>query len=362
MFRTSRAAALAGKVYKVIRNLESEYVRMRFSDPCRLVTPWGKKRDSGMVSTRGRPAASHAPFWPVFLRKFLWGIGILVAVVFVVLAGAGTFLTYHIVTAHNEVEDVTPASYLLNSYENVGFADSDGGKHQGWLLRGLQSAPTIILCPGYNSNRSELLSLGTVLQANHFNVYLFNFDSPGSKDRVSDLGIREATQVMAAISTVTKLPGVNPNRVGLYGSTLGGYAALVASEQTPAVEALVIDDGYEQPEQLFSAQLRQLLGSSKQAFGLLAPVEFGMLMLRSHRPDAQPGLAKLAGRPKLFLTADDFPVLRAATQKLYDDSPQPKQLAILSYTRTSSSSGPEKKAYEDQVLNFFLQHLPLRAN
>ena len=50
--------------------------------------------------------------------------------------------------------------------------------------------------------------------------------SPGKA--ISDLGPRQAADLLAAIKTVTAQPDINPNRVGLFGTSVGGYAALVA--------------------------------------------------------------------------------------------------------------------------------------
>ena len=97
---------------------------------------------------------------------------------------------------HDQVdsqESVTPQSYLLSSYIPLSFTDHSGGEHEGWLLLGLRGAPAVILCPGYDSNRSDLLSLGTILRDNHFNVYIFNFHGPKAKERFSDLGPRQAS-------------------------------------------------------------------------------------------------------------------------------------------------------------------------
>ena len=118
---------------------------------------------------------------------------------FVVLAGAAAFLTYRVTTEHNDVEDVTPASFLLTSTEDVSFTTPNGGEHKGWLLRGLRGAPVILICHGYGTNRSDGLSLGTVLQENHFNVYLFNFRGSKKMSSMSDLGPSYIETLKAAI-------------------------------------------------------------------------------------------------------------------------------------------------------------------
>ncbi|TAM80093.1 MAG: hypothetical protein EPN47_16510 [Acidobacteria bacterium] len=279
----------------------------------------------------------------------------------VVLVGAGAFLTYRITTAHDSVENVTPASYLLSSYENVNFTDTDGKEHLGWLLIGLRGAPVIILCHGYGSNRSALLSLGTALQANHFNVYLFNFEGSRSPGYLSNLGVHEASVLAAAISRVRKLQGVDPRHVGVFGRSLGAYAAAEAGEQNPAVAALAMDDLYSQPVQLFDVHLDGLLGGAGWIFRLITHAEFHLLTLGAPVPDIQSGLSRLAGKPKLFLASDDSPLLERTTRQLYQGTPQPKRLVILPHSQADAVSSPERKEYEDQVLNFFLQNLPLRS-
>jgi len=314
------------------------------------------------MTKRGRTAASPSRIPSTFFRRLLGGALVLGAGMFVVLVGAGLFLTYRITTTQDTIENVTPASYLLANYENLNFTDARGGEHDGWLLVGLKGAPVIILCHGYNSNRSELLSLGTTLQANHFNVYLFNFGGPRSKEEFSNLGNREASILMAAIMRVTKAPGVNPHRVGLYGTTLGAYAALVASEQNPIVKALVADDAYERPTQMFDFQLDRLLGGAGSLFHLLSRAEFRLFTFHSAYPSVRSGLSKLAGKPKLFLASEDAPALKRITEDLYNNAPQPKRLLVLPRTQATLVSGPERKEYENQVLSFFLQNLPLRAD
>lgn len=314
-----------------------------------------------MGSQQTRPAASGKSALPTLIRRCVWGILVAGAGILVVLIGAGAFLTYRITTAHNDIENVTPASYLLSSYENVNFTDSKGEEHQGWLLIGLRRAPVIILCHGYNSNRSALLSLGTVLQANHYNVYLFNFAGARGRGYFSNLGVREASILQSAIARVRKLRDVNPHYVGLYGNSLGAYAVLAASEQDPEIRALIVDSVYSRPAQMFDVQLNQLLGGAGPLFGFLSRMEFRLFTLGTNFPDVRSGLPRLAGKPKLFLASDDAPALESATRRLYEYAPQPKRLTVLPHTETELISGPERKEYEEQILNFFLHNLPLRS-
>lgn len=314
-----------------------------------------------MESQQFKPVAAPARNLSRLAGRFVAGALIVCVGILGVWIGAGAFLTYRILTAQDNVENVTPASYLLSSYENVNFKDADGVEHQGWLLIGLRGAPAIILCHGYNSNRSVLLSLGTVLQANHYNVYLFNFEGSRSRRSVSNLGVHEALVLKAAVSRVRKLQSVDPRHLGIYGSSVGAYAALAVAERDPAVDALALDNVYSWPAQLFDVQLDKMVGGAGWLFRILSKAEFHVFTMGTALPNLLPGLSRLGGKPKLFLASEGEPTLEKATRRLYQAAPYPKHLVVLPHTQADVVSGPERKQYEDQILNFFLHNLPLRS-
>ena len=287
---------------------------------------------------------------------------VLLVVMFLALAGVGAGLTYYVTSTNNSEEAVTPQSYLLNSYVSLSFTDQSGGEHEGWLLLGLRGAPVIILCHGYDSNRSDLLWLGSILRDNHFNVYLFNFHGLKARESRSNLGPRQGSDLMAAIETVTKQPDVNPNRVGLFGTSLGGYAALMAAESNPKVKALAVDTTYSTPEQMFDSQIDSLLGGSSRFFRILTEAEFHLASTGVDSYAMPANLPKLANIPKLFISGRDNPSLSAMTEALYNQAPPPKQLLVMDHSQAGLASVAEKNEFENQILNFFLQNLSLRAD
>jgi len=306
--------------------------------------------------------ARSSTFLGEFILRLVVRVFILLVVIFLALVAVGGGLTYYVTTASNSQEAVSPQSYLLSRYVSLNFTDSSGGEHEGWLLLGLRGAPAIILCHGYDSNRSDLLGLGSLLRDSHFNVYLFNFQGPKAKESRSNLGPRQASDLMAAIETVTKQHDINPNRVGLFGTSVGGYAALVAAEKNPKVKALAADTVYLTPERMFDSQIDRLLGGSSGVFRILTDAEFHLTSTGGDDYLMPANLPKLAGVPKLFISGRDSPALAAMTEALYDQAPQPKQMLVMEHSYSGLASVSEKKEYEEQVLNFFLQKLSLRAN
>ena len=86
------------------------------------------------------------------------------------------------------------------------------------------------------------------------------------------------------------------------------------------------------------------------------------MTFRSKVPLIRQNLAKLQDTPKLFIAAGDTPTLAQATQSLYGLAPEPKRMLVLEHSQSALASGAEMKEYENQILTFFLQNLPLRAD
>jgi esterase/lipase len=297
-----------------------------------------------------------------FLLKLIRPALGLAAALLVVLGVTATVLTYRVMTIQNETEAVTPAAYLLSSYVPLNFKDREGGEHEGWLLLGLKGAPAVIISHGYNSNRSDMLPLATALHENHFNAYVYNFACLRAKRFFSDLGVRQAAELMQAIETVTRQPGVNPHRVGLFGTNLGGYASLVAAAQSPKVKALAVDTIYETPEQMLKSQVDQSLGGSSPFFRFLTGAEFRLFTLKTRPYRVRENLPKLENTAKLFIVGRDVPSLAGITEGLYAAAPPPKQLRVMEHSQSTLASSAEKKEYENQVITFFLDNLSLRAD
>src|SRR6266567_1321512 len=272
------------------------------------------------VMARRRAVAIPAPprVSSRLLRRVVAGAVILALSCLTVLVGAAGFLTFRIMSQQNDAENVSPGSFLLTNFENLSFTDRRGGEHDGWLLRGLKGAPVIILCPSYDSNRSDLLSLGAVLQENHFKIYIFNFHGPKTKRAFSDLGVSQADDLQAAIAMITKQPGINTHRAGLFGATTGGYAALVAAQRSNVVKALAVDSVYEKPVQLFDTQIDDYLGGPSPVVRFMAEREFKLFNLRTNAPNVRESLPKLSGIPKMFISGRDDALLASITEDLYN--------------------------------------------
>ena len=295
------------------------------------------------------PTTRFAKLFSGLLALLLFG--------FVSVSTISGFLLYQILRPARN-----PATFDLNvmmGHPTVfSFPLPDGRTRDGWLFPGLRGAPVVIVCHGYLSQRADVLTLVTALQDHQFNVVLFDFAGHGTSPGVTTLGYRETGELRAAVNALSTRDDLDSRRVGLWGVDMGGYAALEVAATDPQIKALAVDDAYSDPRDMVRIEVQK---SGLTALpGVLRFSEFAFKLLNySFRND--PPVSKLlggtAGTAKLFIQSDDRAALAQETLQLFEDAPQPKQTLRdpLSYRDMSDD---DRKTYESQIVNFFLQNIP----
>src|ERR1019366_6360549 len=105
-------------------------------------------------------------------------IAILALAIFALLVAGSVsgYLVYRMVLrarSHSEID----LQNFPGHPQPLNFTVNGEGPRDGWFFPGLKSAPTIVLCPAYESSRGELLTLGSALQYQQYNVFLFDFSA-----------------------------------------------------------------------------------------------------------------------------------------------------------------------------------------
>jgi len=104
------------------------------------------------------------------------------------LAIAG-FLVYRIVKPQRTSSEINMSTFPGRP-DAVQFTVAGLGNREGWFFPGLRGAPTIILCHGYESSRSELLTLVSALQDHQYNVFVFDFAAHGANAGMTTFGYK----------------------------------------------------------------------------------------------------------------------------------------------------------------------------
>lgn len=285
----------------------------------------------------------------------------ILAVGFFALMTAATlsvFLLYRIVTPSQSHTDINLKEFPGHP-EPMSFTVPNVGSRAGWFFPGLKSAPTILLCHGYQSSINELMTLATALQDHQYNVFLFDFAGHGSSTGHTTLGFRETRELRAAIEAVVQRGDVDATRFGLWGTNMGGYTAISVAAGDPRVRAVAVESVYNHPEDF----VRVLVGRS--GLGSLPMIErFAELGFRwlnrsyASQPPLESRVFGLAGVAKLYLEAGDEPALAEATREIFLRSPEPREQALLAHGNYAGMLDDEKRSYENRIISFFLVNLP----
>ena len=273
------------------------------------------------------------------------------------LAIAG-FLVYRIVKPQRTSSEINMSTFPGRP-DAVQFTAAGLGNREGWFFPGLRGAPTIVLCHGYESSRSELLTLVSALQDHQYNVFVFDFAAHGTNGGMTTFGYKEAEELRAAIDTLAARTDVDPTSFGLWGYNLGAYAALREAETDKRVRALVLDSVYDEPKQMVKFEVGTTGLGSFPFMVRSAELSFDWLNYQHKQdPPLSTRLRALVGVPKLFIEAADEPELAELTRQIYVKSPEPREQAMIPHGNFAGLGEEDKRTYENRVVTFFLTRLP----
>jgi len=272
---------------------------------------------------------------------------------------------------------VTPANY--SSISGTGRAlkvteetwrNRDGTSARGWLLRGAEGAPAVILLHRYGGDRSLLLNLGMKLnEATNCTILWPDLRGHALDPLVkwTSFGSREGDDLLAALDFLRTLKSESRNligeHVGVYGVELGAYAALRAASRDESIQVLALDSVPRDQNDLVEAAVRSHARVNTRA--LVVPARFAtrLYFLRQYDNQSSCDLAgRLDTRRVLLLAGDDDGYLRQSTKSLIPCFSNPANLETrtdlpLSGFTLPSATGEQGEGYDRPVIDFFVKNL-----
>ncbi|MER3426850.1 MAG: hypothetical protein C4334_01935 [Pyrinomonas sp.] len=271
---------------------------------------------------------------------------------------------------------VTPEQYARLSDRGLrateeNWATRDGTPARGWLLRGAEGAPAVVLVHAYGANRSWLFNLGVKLnEATNFTVLWPDLrgHGPDQSNGWTTLGAREADDVLDAIGFLRSLrttrgtPLVG-DYIGLYGVELGAYAALRAIAQDRQIRAVVLDSVPASPDDLLRAAIEKRIGVSFAPLNRLVQIGARLFLLGRYDAFASCEAARRAeGEKVLLLAGRDAPRWQRSTAELARCFPPSVEVELhdnlsLSGLNVVSAPAEQGEAYDRRVIEFFARAL-----
>ncbi len=137
----------------------------------------------------------------------------------------------------------TPANFELQ-YKDVDFQTSDGVKLSGWLIPSRDKHVTIVYSHGLFRSRRELLERAAELARVGYGALLYDSRNHGlSGPARVGLGYNERLDVEGAVRFLRE-DLRTPDRIVLFGISMGATAALLAAAETPEAAAVISDSSF----------------------------------------------------------------------------------------------------------------------
>jgi len=292
------------------------------------------------------------------IAKLLSGLFAMALFLFVSIAAVSGFLLYQVLRTAHAAPSSVDLNVMMGHPVDFSFTVPGEGERDGWFYPGLRGSPTIVVCHGYHSQRSDVLTLVTALQDQQFNVFLFDFAAHGTSPGVTTLGYREVSELRAAMQALATRDDVDPKHFGLWGVDMGGYVVLENAVADPRVSAFIVDDAYADPRDMVQIEVQRSGLTVLPYVSKFCDLGFRMITYQfRHQLPVTAQLGRTKGIPKLFFVSDDRIDLAHDMTNIFTVAPEPKQL-IRDRTSYPDMSDDDRKNYESQVVSFFLLNLP----
>ncbi|MFN2492169.1 MAG: alpha/beta hydrolase family protein [Pyrinomonadaceae bacterium] len=307
------------------------------------------------------------------LFKSLLPILFILVVALVVALG---YIVYGISRPPRSAYLVTPQTFEQISGSALKVTDEhwqnrDGTPARGWLLRGVEGAPAVILLHRYGTDRSSLFNLGIkVNEANNFTILWPDLRGHGLNPPVdwTSFGTHEENDVLAALDFLRTLKGANQNRligdrVGVFGVELGAYAAMRAASHDPTIKVLVLDSVPRDSNELIDAAVSNDLSLNNKILMSLTRAATRAYFLGHLENKSSCDLANaLSAQRVLLLAGLDDGYLRESTKSLGACFPQKGNVELktdlpLTGFTFPSATGEQGEAYDRPIIDFFVTNL-----
>ncbi len=301
---------------------------------------------------------------------------IILLVVVAVAAGA-IWLVYTTARPLNTRYLVTPDKYgqlsaRASQVTNETWVNRDGSGARGWLLRGADGAPAVILLHKFGADRSYVLNLGVKLnESTNFTVLMPDQRAHGEDPPVKNASF-SGCETEDAQSAVEFLRGLkNENQIsfvgkdlGIFGVEMGGMVAIATAVKVPEIKAIAVDSVPQDSDSLLRGTVQKRFPFASFATSRLAQLGTRLYYFDGcYQREPVCDIARhIEGRSILLLAGVDAPDFQESTAKLSkcfaanDKIETRTDLSPSGYSIINASM-EQSEAYDQRVIDFFRNSL-----
>ena len=300
----------------------------------------------------------------------------IVLVIGLAVVGSLAYIVYCVSRPAKRPYVVTPASFSQISGRALKVSDEtwtmrDGRRSRGWLLKGAEGAPAVVLLHRYGGDRSWLFNLGVKInETTNFTILWPDLRGHGVDPLVkwTSLGAQEGDDLLSALEFLRTLKSEHQKKLvgdvfGVFGVELGAYSALKAASHDSQIKVLVLDSVTRSPDELFNTAVSSCTGIENGFVQHLSLVAMKAYLLGGFDSTPACELAHSVRDARvLLLSGTDAGQLKDATGALQTCFPTPNNVETrtdlpLSGFSMPSATGEQGEAYDRVVIDFFDRNL-----
>lgn len=255
----------------------------------------------------------------------------------------------------------TPELFGFVDWELVKLETADAIPIEGWFFPpgAAQDGATVLLLHGLGGNRVHMMGPARFLHQAGYGVLAIDLRNHGnSGGELSTFGHDEVNDVKAALAFLQQQPAINPDKIAVYGHSLGGATAILAASELHELKAVIVMSTFADIE-FNAAQIAEALTGSSSDLMPDAMVWWGERQagVPFAALDPQSAVAGIAPRPILIIhgEADGFIVPENA-DRLYKAAQAPKELLLIPNAGHNDVTLVGGDVLETAVLQFLATH------
>ena len=255
------------------------------------------------------------------------------------------------------VMDKSPADFGL-SYEDVQVTTSDNLVLNGWYMPA-QNSGLIIMQHGYKWNRIGHLEEAQMFVNAGYGVLITSVRAhdinPGEKIA---FGVEEMKDLDAWTQYALALPGIDPEKIGMLGDSLGASMVIQYAADHETIKAVVAHSAFSSMQDTIETSVTHYTGLPPFPFAPLikfwAELDLGISI---DEIDAKKWIPNISPRPILLIHSLDDEVISAGSgELLFNAAREPKQLWLESGVGHADFDIAMPEEYEKRVVGFFNQY------
>lgn len=258
------------------------------------------------------------------------------------------------------VNNLTPADYGIENYEEVTLLTEDNLRLRGWYIApNREDGATIIFLHGHGGYINDLIPEAILYTNMGYGALLFDFRGHGaSDDAIVTMGINEVMDVQAGIDFLLTQSAVNPERIALYGNSMGASVALLSAGQIPEIRMVIADAPYSSIDDALVDGIPQQMGIPALFFpdiiiamsNYLSGEDFYTASPIASIADLQTAVLFIHG-------TNDNRIPYTHSKALFSLANEPKQLYIVEGGEHTNNYEYDVETYEAIVIPFLEQYL-----